>query len=137
MDWLGTLKAIAPTVAAALGGPLAGAAVVAIGELFGMEEPTQEKIKSMIENGQMTGQQIADLKTLEMKLKAEESERGFKYVELEFKDRDSARNREVQTGDRTPRNLTYIILVAFLGVVALTLAAVSYTHLTLPTKRIV
>lgn len=125
MDWLGTLKAIAPTVAAALGGPLAGAAVVAIGELFGMEEPTQEKIKSMIENGQMTGQQIADLKTLEMKLKAEESERGFKYVELEFKDRDSARNREVQTGDRTPRNLTYIILVAFLGMVAFTLAGLT------------
>lgn len=98
MDWLDTIKKIAPTVASALGGPLAGVAIDAIGSMFGVSEPTQEKIKSAIENGQLTGQQISDLRQLEMKLKAEESERGFKYAEMEFKDRDSARKANVEGG---------------------------------------
>lgn len=98
MDWKSILGKVAPTVASALGGPLAGAAVSALGDLLGISEPTQEKIKDFIEQGQMTGQQIADLKALEMKLKAEEAERGFRYAELEFKDRDSARRASVDGG---------------------------------------
>jgi hypothetical protein len=98
MDWKETLAKLAPTVATALGGPLAGAAVSALGDLLGISEPTQEKIKAAIESGQLTGQQIADLKSLELKLQAEEKERGFRYAELEFKDRDSARKASVDGG---------------------------------------
>lgn len=98
MDWLTTLKTVAPTVASALGGPLAGVAVSAIGEMLGISEPTQDKIKAAIEQGHLTGQQIADLKSLELKLQAEERERGFRYAELEFKDRDSARKASVEGG---------------------------------------
>ena len=98
MDWKETLAKLAPTVATALGGPLAGAAVSALGDLLGISEPTQEKIKAAIESGQLTGQQIADLKSLELKLQAEEKERGFRYAELEFKDRDSARKASVEGG---------------------------------------
>lgn len=98
MNWIDTIKTIAPTVASALGGPLAGAAVSAIGSLFGIKEPTTDKIQAAIENAQMTGQQISDLRQLEMRLKSEEAERGFKYAELEFKDRDSARKSNVDGG---------------------------------------
>lgn len=96
MDWKGTLAKLAPTVASALGGPLAGAAVSAIGDLLGMPEPTQDKIKAAIESGQLTGEQISALRQLEMKLKAEEQERGFRYEELEFKDRADARGRDTE-----------------------------------------
>ena len=41
MNWVDTLKTLAPTVAVALGGPLAGAAVTAIGSIFGMSDPTE------------------------------------------------------------------------------------------------
>lgn len=98
MDWKSIVTTIAPTVASALGGPLAGAAVVAIGDLMGISEPTQDKIKATIENGQLTGDQVAAIRQLDAKLKAEESERGFKYAELEFKDRDSARRASVDGG---------------------------------------
>lgn len=98
MSWLETISKIAPTVASALGGPLAGAAVVAIGELLGISEPTQGKIENVIQNAQLTGQQITELRSLEAKLKAEELERGFRYAELEFKDRDSARKANVDGG---------------------------------------
>lgn len=98
MDWLNTIKTIAPTVASALGGPLAGVAVSAIGNLFGIKEANVEKIQSAIENAQLTGDQISAIKQLEIKLKAEEAERGFRYAELEFKDRDSARKANVDGG---------------------------------------
>lgn len=115
MNWLDTIKTIAPVVASALGGPLAGAAVTAIGGMFGIAEPTQDKIKAAIENGQMTGEQISGIRALELKLKADEAERGFKYSELEFKDRDSARNMNIQTGAKTPAVLTWIIVAIVLS----------------------
>lgn len=104
MDWKTALGKLAPTVAAALGGPLAGVAVSAIGELFGISEPTQDKIKVAIENGSLTGEQISGLRQLEMKLKAEEAERGFRYAELEFKDRDSARTRDAELNKAGKKN---------------------------------
>jgi hypothetical protein len=109
MNWLSTLGKLAPTVASALGGPLAGVAVTALGELFGINEPTQDKIKVAIENGSMTGEQISAIRQLEMKLKNDEAERGFKYAELEFKDRDSARKANVEGG--TANKLFWMSLV--------------------------
>jgi hypothetical protein len=87
-----------------------------VGNLLGVSEATQDKIAQAISGGQMTPEQVAALKTLELQYKNDEAERGFKYSELEFKDRDSARNMAVQTHSITPSILTWII-------VALTLAA--------------
>lgn len=114
MDWKSIINTIAPTVASALGGPLAGAAVSAIGSVLGMSDATQDKIKTAIESGQLTGEQVSQLRQLEMKYKAEESERGFRYSELEFKDRDSARNMAIQTGSKTPSVLTWMIVAIVL-----------------------
>lgn len=115
MDWKNVISTLAPTVATALGGPLAGAAVAALGSALGIDEPTQDKIKKAIESGQLSGQQIADLKALELKLQQEEKERDFKYADLEFKDRDSARELMKSTGAKTPAILTWLIVAIVLG----------------------
>lgn len=115
MDFGDILKTLAPTVASALGGPLAGAAVTALGGILGLSEPTQDKIATVFQNGQLTGEQIAEIKRLEMQLKADEAERGFKYAELEFKDRDSARNMQIQTHSPTPEILSWLIIGATLA----------------------
>ena len=125
MDWKKTIGVLAPTVASALGGPLAGGIVAFLGDLLGIGEPTQEKIAKAFENGQLTGDQIAAIKLKELELQNEEKERGFKYSELEFKDRESARNREVATGDKVNRNLAYFIVVAFVSTVGCTLAGIT------------
>ena len=104
MGWKEIIGTLAPTVASALGGPLAGAAVTAIGELLGISEPTQDKIKVAIENGSLTGEQVSAIRLLELKLKGEEEERGFRYTELEFKDRDSARGRDTELNKSGQRN---------------------------------
>lgn len=98
MDWLDTLKKIAPTVVSATLGPAAGVAFTAIGELLDISEPTQDKIKNFIESGKLTSEHIFELKKLELQFQNDEKERGFKYAELEFKDRDSARKASVEGG---------------------------------------
>ena len=122
MEWLNIVKTIAPTVASALGSPLAGIAVSALGSMFGMSEPTQEKIKDYIEKGQLTGEQIVAMKELDLKYQNEELERGFKYSELVFNDIKSAREREVQVKDSTNQILAFAIVGAFILTVGLVLS---------------
>lgn len=115
MDWLKTISSIAPTVATALGGPLAGAAVAAIGKAIGMDSPTVAKIQNAIEGGNLTPEQVSAIKLAEIDFQKHESEMGFKYSELEFKDRDSARNMAIQTHSLTPEYLSWLILGLGLG----------------------
>lgn len=115
-DWKNTLAKLAPTVATALGGPLAGAAITAIGGLLGINNPTAETIAEVVASGSLTPQQITDLKQLELKYQAEEKERGFRYEELSFKDRDSARKANVEGGTQKELFiLSCILLVLSLG----------------------
>jgi hypothetical protein len=116
MDWMSTLRALAPTVASAFLGPLGGIAVAAVGNLLGVSEATQDKIASAIQSGQLTPEQIGKLKELELQYQENEKERGFKYSELEFKDRDSARTMQVATRSTTPTVLTYVVTLGFFGI---------------------
>lgn len=116
MDWITTLKSLAPTVASAFLGPLGGIAVSAVGNLLGVSDATQDKIAQAIQAGQMTPEQITQLKKLELEYQANEKERGFRYAELAFKDRDSARTANVQGGvQRYLFWLSLALLVATLG----------------------
>jgi hypothetical protein len=114
MDWdsvLSVVGKLAPTVASAFGGPLAGAAVSAVGEILGISEPTQDKIKAAIEDGQLTGAQIQALRELDMRYQNEEKERGFRYSELAYKDRDSARRANVEGGTQKDLLIMSVILL--------------------------
>lgn len=93
MDWKKTISTLAPTVATALGGPLAGEAVAGLMTIFGVT--SQDEVRKVLENGQLTGEQISKLREMEMQFQENERERGFKYEELAFKDRDSARRANV------------------------------------------
>lgn len=122
MDWQDTLKQLAPTVATALLGPLGGMAVSSIGSILGIDKPTQDSITKAIQSGQLTPDQVSKLKELDLQYQSEEKERGFRYEELAFKDRDSARIRESSTKDNVNRNLAYFIIAAFIATVGCTLA---------------
>lgn len=116
MDWQSTLKSIAPTVATALLGPLGGVAVSAIGNILGVTDATQDKIAQTILTGQLTPDQISELKKLELQYQNDEKERGFRYAELAFKDRDSARQANVTGGTQKYLFwLSIILLTSTLG----------------------
>ena len=118
LDWL---KTVAPTVASALGGPLAGVAVQAIGAALGMSDATKDKVTEVLESSNLTGEQIAAIKTAELQLKQHESDNGFKFAELEVTDRNGARNREIQTKDSVNKVLAYTIVGSFIAMVGTTL----------------
>ena len=109
MNLQDTLKALAPTVGTALLGPLGGAAIEAIGSIFGIDKPSVHQLEHAIQQGQLTGEQVAALKELELKYQAEEQERGFRYADLTFRDKDSARRASVEGG--TQKMLFWLSLV--------------------------
>lgn len=113
MNWLETLKSLAPTVATALGGPLAGAAVTALGNVLGVPEATQATIGKMFTDGQLTAEHLAEIRKLELQFQNDEKERGFRYADLEFKDRDSARQMQIATHSKMPAALTILVTIGF------------------------
>lgn len=114
MDWLKTLKTVAPTVAAALAGPLAGEAISALIGVVG--GAGQEDVRKSIEGGRLTADQISQLRQLELQFQENERERGFKYADLAFKDRDSARQANVNGSTQRPLFwLSVILLLICLG----------------------
>jgi len=113
MNWQDILKTIAPTVTSAVLGPLGGVAVSAIGNILGVSNATQDKIAEAIKAGQLTPEQIGELKKLELQYQENERERGFKYAELVFQDRASARQANVSGG--TQKHIFYLSLVLLVG----------------------
>lgn len=114
MNWLSTIKNLAPTVAVALGGPLAGEAVAALVDIVGGSNI--DDVRKAIEGGRLSGEQIGQLRQLELQLQENERERGFKYAELAFKDRDSARQASVSGGTQRPLFwLSVLLLLLCLG----------------------
>ena len=123
MEWL---KTLAPTVATALLGPLGGIAVSALGNLLGVNEATQAKITDALQAGTLTPEQITKLKELELEYRNNEQERGFKYSELAFKDRDSARSANVSGG--TQKMLFWLSLVLLVCTLGTEIAVLFYGY---------
>ena len=110
MDWL---KQIAPTVAAALGGPLSGIAISALSKVVGVEE---DKVHDLLTSGKMTPEQIAAVKIAEIELKKQENELGLNFEKLAVDDRKSAREMQMTTRSLVPPILAGAITVGFFGI---------------------
>lgn len=110
------LKTIAPTVATVLGGPLAGLAVKTIGDAIGMDEPTQAKIEKALTGSHLTAEQILAIKNADQALIVKLKELDIDVQKIAAADRDSARKREVDTKDWTPKILAAVIVVTWGGV---------------------
>lgn len=115
------LKALAPTVATVLGGPLAGLAVEALGAAFGWSEPTKAKVESVLSSGQMTGDQIAQVRAAEIALQQRLAELNIELEAIDQKDRDSARQRQSSMKDATNTTLAYLIICSFVLMVGMML----------------
>lgn len=112
MDWL---KSVLPTVATALGGPLAGVAVNFIADKLGIEEKTVDAVKAAISGA--TPEQLVQMKAIDADLAKYFAGLDIKLEEIAAADRNSARDREAKTGDSaTPRWLAFFITAGFFGV---------------------
>lgn len=128
MDW-GDVKNVvaklAPTIAAGLGGPLAGSAVAALTAAFGLnpDATTKEQQEQLVVAlSGATPDQLLAIKKADQDYALAMQKAGFdsvtKLEELATEDRNSARKREAEVKDKTPRNLAYAITVGFFSVMA-------------------
>jgi hypothetical protein len=98
MDWKTVLGSIAPTLATALGGPLAGLAVEQLGKTLGIDTPTAKSIQTALEASQLSADQIAAIKQAEIALKVKMRELDIQEESLGLNDRSDARNANVKGG---------------------------------------
>jgi len=113
MDWL---KQIAPTIATALGGPLAGMAVSAISKAIGVDE---EKVGDLINNNKLTADQIAQVKLAEIELQKQAQELGLNFEKLEVEDRKSARDMQSATRSMMPPLLAGAVTIGFFSIMVM------------------
>ena len=110
MDWL---KTIAPTIATALGGPLAGLAVDAISKAIGIDP---KDVQSTISEGKLSSDQIMLLKQAEIDMAARAQEMGLDFAKLNVEDRRSAREMQAETRSYIPAILAIAVTIGFFGI---------------------
>lgn len=116
-DWKSIVKTVAPTLATAFGGPLAGAAVSAVSSaILGRSDGTESEIAEVVAAG--SPEVLLKLKEADHAFKAKMAELGVNLERIAQEDRASARNREIQTQDPTTRRLAYIALAMFIAVLS-------------------
>lgn len=117
-DWKNLVRTVAPGLATALGGPLAGAAVQTISTaVLGKPDGTEEEVAIAVASGGADA--LIKLKEAENAFAIKMKEIGVDLEKVHAGDRNSAREREVKTGDVwTPRILAATIIGGFLAMVA-------------------
>ena len=115
MEWL---KTIAPTVATALGGPLAGMAVSAVSKALGCDP---DEVQGIISSNKLTAEQVASIQLAELELKKQAQSMGLDFAKLTVEDRKSARDMQIATKSMLVPSLAILIVSAFIGVVIATL----------------
>ena len=110
------IGSVAPTIATALGGPIAGMAVKALsGALFGHGDATQDDIMSALANP--TGDQLAALKKIDADFKTQMKSLDIDLERIAAGDRDSARQMQMATKSWLPEVLAILVTVGFFGII--------------------
>lgn len=110
----GLIKQVAPTIATALGGPLAGLATKTLSEaLLGNSDGSPDEIAAAL--GSATPDQLARLREIDANFKVTMKKLDIDLAQIDAGDRDSARKREVETKDRTPAILAGVVCFGFFG----------------------
>lgn len=113
MDWIKTLATVAPTIATALGGPLAGVAVNVAAKALGVE-PSEDALEASVTSGDP--EILLKLKTAENDFVIKMEELGIERERLAAEDRASARGMAAKTTLRPQAILATVFVVGFVAV---------------------
>ena len=125
----GLLAQVAPTVATALGGPLAGLAVKTLSEaLLGHPDASESDVSAALMSA--TPDQLQKLKEIDATFKTRMKELDIDLVKIAASDRASARDMAIGTHSFTPSVMSYVIVICW--------AVIQYflfTHVIEPSMR--
>ena len=110
MEWL---KTVAPTIATALGGPLAGMAVSAVAKAIGV---SPDEVQSVISSGKLTAEQVASIQLAELELKKQAQSMNLDFAKLIAEDKQSARDMQIATKSWIPALLAVFVTIGFFGI---------------------
>jgi len=110
MDWL---KTVAPTIATALGGPLAGMAVSAVAKAIGCEP---DAVQDIISSNKLSAEQVASIQLAELELKKQAQSMNLDFAKLTAEDKKSARDMQIATKSWIPSLLAISVTVGFFGI---------------------
>ena len=116
LDQFGPLLGqIAPTIATALGGPLAGVAVKTLSNvLLGHENGSEDDVKAAMATA--SPEQLVALKKIDADFKVQMKELDIDLERIAAGDRDSARKMQTETKDWVPKLLAIVITLGFFGI---------------------
>lgn len=115
-QWKDIVATVAPGIATALGGPLAGLAVGAIGKAFGLDSATTEQVANAVAGAKP--EDLYNLKIAEKEFQQRMAELDVDLVRIAASDRDSARQRQIAVKDKIPAILAIAVTGGFFGVLA-------------------
>jgi hypothetical protein len=110
MEWL---KTIAPTVATALGGPLAGMAVSAVAKAIGCDP---DEVQGIISSNKLTAEQVASIQLAELELKKQAQSMNLDFAKLIAEDKKSARDMQIATKSWIPPVMAMGVTCGFFGI---------------------
>ena len=109
------LGQLAPSIATALGGPLAGVAVKTLSNaLFGHEGGTEEQISEAMATA--SPDQLAAIKKIDADFKVQMKSLDIDLERIAAGDRDNARQMQRETKDWVPKVLAIVITLGFFGI---------------------
>ena len=112
-DWTDIIKTVAPGIATALGGPLAGMAVRELSnKILGKPDATQDEVAAAISSG--NPEVLARIKEADASLKKALADAGVKLEETAAGDRDSARKLAIATTLIPQLTLSTLFVVGYL-----------------------
>jgi len=115
MDWKQIVRTVAPGLATALGGPMAGVAVRGIASaLLGSEDVAPTDVEAAVLRASPSD--LRKLKQAELVFRQQMKELEIDLEALHAADRQSARTRQIETGDQMPALIAFAALGGFFGI---------------------
>lgn len=112
------LRVVAPVIGTAIGGPLGGMVASRLSEaLLGKSDATQEELSLALERA--TPAQLIEIKKIESEFTLHMKELDIDLDRIDAGDRDSARRRETEVKDWTPRFIALLTIVSFFSYIGM------------------
>lgn len=112
-DIAGIVGSVAPTIAGALGSPIAGTALGALSKALGIEGSTPDAVQQAV--AQATPEQLLAIKQAEQSFAVQMEQLNIDLAKVNAGDRDSARQREMAVKDWVPGVLAVSLTIGFFG----------------------
>lgn len=117
VDWKGILATVAPALATAAGGPLAGVVTKTLAaKLLGKPDASQEEVEAAVAGADP--QTLLQLRQINLEFEKDMSDAGIRLEEISADDRANARAREIALKDKTPAIIAFLVLIVTLFVEA-------------------